>query len=171
LTSAAGASAQIEFPHSPATDYDYRVDLLRSVGESPITLVFPVAGQMCDWVASGQKPTVTGFAAIDGNGFDNNHTTNHFIRMLLENSERHTVIVAVRGRLANAYVDGLQVGAMRTDQDRVTLDPSITPPRGNRLGIRIGGDAVTVESADVLPVTGETTRGTVRAPTTESTAN
>jgi serine/threonine protein kinase len=173
LISPAGASAQIEFPYSPAADYDYRVVLSRAAGESPIALIFPVGGEICDWVASGQKPTITGFASVDWKSFDSNHTTNHYVRMPLENNERHIMVVAVRGHLVTAYIDGLQMGSLRTDEDHVTLDPSIAPPRGNRLGLRIGGDAVTVESADVLPVTVETTRtaAVTRAPATEPTAN
>ena len=153
LTSSAGASAQIEFPHAPTGDYDYRVEFSRSTGESPISLIFPAGGQMCDWVVSGQKPTITGFASVDGEGFDNNRTTNHFVRPVLENNERHTLVVALRNRMAT--------------------DRQITPPRGNRLGLRIGGDVVTILSADVLPVAVTTTRPAekTRIPATEPATN
>jgi hypothetical protein len=173
LTSSAGASAQIEFPHAPTGDYDYRVEFSRSTGESPISLIFPAGGQMCDWVVSGQKPTITGFASVDGEGFDNNRTTNHFVRPVLENNERHTLVVALRNRMATAYIDGLQTGLLRTEEARITLDRQITPPRGNRLGLRIGGDVVTILSADVLPVAVTTTRPAekTRIPATEPATN
>ncbi len=156
LTSAAGAPAQIEFPHAPTADYDYRVEFTRTTGESPISLIFPAKGQICDWVISGEKPTVTGFAAIDGQAFDNNHTTNHYNRLVLENNQRHTLVVALRNRVISAYIDGSQMGLLRTEEAHITLDRQITPPRGNHFGLRIGGDAITILSADVLPVAPET---------------
>jgi serine/threonine protein kinase len=168
LSSASGAATQIEFPYSPAGDYDYRINFIRAMGNAPMTLIFPVAGQMCDWTVSGEKPTLSGFASVDGNAFDNNHTTSHFGRKLLADNGRHGLVVAVRGHTVTAYVDGLQTGVLRTDQDHVTLDPSIAPPHGNRLGLRIGGDAVRVESADVLLVAAP---GNPAAPATEPAKN
>ncbi len=172
LVSAAGAAAQIEFPYSPAGDYDFRVDCLRSAGESPISLIFPIGGRMCDWFVFGNRPSATDFGTVNGDGLDSNHATNPFTRMPLENNQRHTLIVSVRGRLAIGYVDGAQMGVLHSDEERVTLDPSMAPPRGNRLGLRIGGDAVTVESADVLPLANATAPAPVtRASGSEPTAN
>jgi serine/threonine protein kinase len=161
LTSTAGSPAQIEFPYSPTADYDYRIEFTRTTGDSPISLIFPANGQICDWVISAQKPTITGFAAIDGQPFDNNHTTNHYNRPVLENNQQHTLVIALRNRVLTAYVDGLQMGILRTEEAHITLDRQITPPRGNRLGLRINGDAITILSADVLPVAGPTTRQSV----------
>jgi serine/threonine protein kinase len=173
LLSTAGSNAQIEFPYTPTGDYDYRIDFSRSAGESPISVIFLANGKLCDWVISGHKPTITGFASIDGERFDNNHTTNHYVRPILENSERHTLVITLRSHQATAYIDGSQSGVLRTDESHVTLDHTIAPPRGNRLGLRIGGDAVTILAADVLPVAVETARGpaATHTPTTEPAAN
>ncbi len=153
----AAAAAQIEFPYSPAGDYDYRVTFLRTVGESPIAMIFPVDGRMCDWAVLGPKRTTSGFGSFSGSGFDGNQTTNRFNRMQLENGERHTLVIAVRGHAILAYIDGVQMNALRIDQDHMALDPSIVPLHGNCVGLRIGGDAVTVESADILPVAASAT--------------
>ncbi|HEY1921216.1 MAG TPA: protein kinase, partial [Tepidisphaeraceae bacterium] len=93
LTSTAGANSQIEFPYTPTGDFDYRVEFSRAAGESPITLIFPFDGQICDWTISAQKPAITGFAKVDDQGFDNNHTTSHYVRTILENNERHILVV------------------------------------------------------------------------------
>jgi serine/threonine protein kinase len=151
LSSAQGARAQIEFPYTPGVQYDYRIQLTRSQGDAPISLIGVGGGHEFSWVIGGPRDTVCGLAKIGGKDFDDNPTTTRN-RGLLLNGRTHTLVLAVRGQMVRAFIDGTQHCIYKTDFKDLTIDPTLAQPGKTTLGFCINGDSVTIQSADVLEI-------------------
>jgi serine/threonine protein kinase len=153
LSTAQGAKAQIEFPYTPTSQYDYRIQLERSVGDAPITLIGVGGGHEFSWVIGGPRTALSGLAKVDGKDFDDaqNPTTTR-TRGLLPNGHSHLLVLAVRNQLVRAFVDGTQHCIFKTDFKNLTIDPALQQPGKTTLGLCINGDAVAIQSADVLEI-------------------
>jgi hypothetical protein len=123
------------------------------VGDAPISLIGVGGGHEFCWVIGGPRSVLSGLARIDGKDFDDaqNPTTSR-TRGLLPNGRSHLLVLAVRNQLVRAFVDGTQHCIYKTDFKNLTIDPALQQPGKTTLGLCINGDAVAIQSADVLEI-------------------
>jgi hypothetical protein len=155
LSTAEGAKAQIEFPYTPPQEYDYRIQLERSRGTAPVSLICVGGGHEFSWVLGGAKNTISGLAMLDGKNFDDNPSTVTRARPLIVNGQPHLLVVTVRKEIVRAFIDGIQHCVLKTDYKNLTIDPALQQPGKTTLGLCCNGDSISVQSADVLEIAAE----------------
>jgi hypothetical protein len=154
LTSVSGSDAGIQFSYAPHGEYNFRVAFIRNEGTGPISLIGHAKGHGFSWQIGGNSNTVAGIAMVNGKPYDQNMTTQRVPRWIV-NGKPHLVVISARKDGIRTYLDGRQTNYLNADQfDNLDLDPAIKQPDGNTLGLLIGGDAVTIRSADVIEITG-----------------
>jgi tRNA A-37 threonylcarbamoyl transferase component Bud32 len=144
-----GANAQVQFHTSLPDEYVYRVRFVRVDGNNPIALIASREGRSLAFVVGGHDGTISGFGNVDGASYDNNDTTRRLTRWI-SNGIVHTLVLRVRKDWMQAYLDGVQHDRVSEDSSNLTLPAEFRRDNSPPLGIWLGGDQVTVKSADLF---------------------
>jgi hypothetical protein len=152
LVSLTGAPAQLQFNHDPSARYNLRVRFTRPQGDAPVSLICRTPKRWFCFTVGGARNTTAGIGAIKGASYDRNQSTKKSPAWIA-NRTPHELVVAFRNEYIRAYLDGTQIGYLNPDQfDKLDLEPSLTPPTRNSVGIATGGDAITIDSADIIEI-------------------
>ncbi|MGD0388692.1 MAG: protein kinase [Tepidisphaeraceae bacterium] len=144
-----GTSAQIQFHIPLPEEYVFRVRFVRFGGNKPIALIASRDGRPFAFVLGGHEGTLCGFGVIDGRNYDDNETTRHSPRWIT-NGIVHTLVVRVRKQFALAYLDGMQHDRVNVELSSLALPAECRRDRSPPLGVWLGGDQVTIQSAELL---------------------
>jgi hypothetical protein len=144
-----GANAQVQFHTSLPDEYVYRVRFVRVDGNNPIALIASREGRSLAFVVGGHDGTISGFGNVDGASYDNNDTTRRLTRWI-SNGIVHTLVLRVRKDWMQAYLDGVQHDRVSEDSSNLTLPAEFRRDNSPPLVIWLGGDQVTVKSADLF---------------------
>jgi tRNA A-37 threonylcarbamoyl transferase component Bud32 len=168
-----GAGAQIQFHVPLPQEYVFRVRFIRFDGNNPIALIASRQGRPFAFVLGGHEGTLSGFGVIDGKNYDDNETTRHAPRWIA-NGIVHTLVVRVRKQFALAYLDGIQHDRVNVELSTLALPAEIHRDNSPALGVWLGGDQVTIQSAQLLELAPElapATTGATTAPAESEKAN
>jgi hypothetical protein len=164
-----GHGAQIAFGYCPAGEYDYRVTFTRAAGDKPIALIVAQNGRQFAFVAGNHGNTTGGFSMVNGMPDDDN-TSTQFLKSWISNGTPTTVVIRLQKGIASAYLNGQLEDEVETGVTDMSLPSDYHRPATPSLGIWLGGDPVTIESADVLEYA-VPFQAPVTAPTTAPTTN
>jgi hypothetical protein len=144
-----GAGAQVQFHVPLPEEYVLRVRFVRFNGNNPISLIASRRGRPFAFVLGGHEGTLCGFGVIDGKNYDDNETTRRSPRWIT-NGIVHTLVVRVRKQFALAYLDGIQHDRVNVELSSLALPAEYHRDNSPPLGVWLGGDQVTVQSAELL---------------------
>ncbi|MGD0767084.1 MAG: protein kinase [Tepidisphaeraceae bacterium] len=144
-----GASAQIQFHLPLPQEYVLRVRFVRFDGNNPIALIASRQGRPIAFVLGGHEGTLSGFGVVDGKNYDDNETTRRAPRWIT-NGIVHTLVLRVRKQFALAYLDGVQHDRVNVELSSLALPAEFHRDSSPPLGVWLGGDQVTVQSAELL---------------------
>ncbi|MGD0139844.1 MAG: hypothetical protein ABSD28_13275 [Tepidisphaeraceae bacterium] len=144
-----GSSAQIQFHSRLPDEYVFRVRFVRFDGNNPIALIASRQGRPFAFVLGGHEGTLSGFGVVDSKNYDDNETTRRSPRWIA-NGIVHTLVVRVRNQFALAYLDGIQHDRVNLELSSLALPAGFHRDNSPPLGVWLGGDQVTIQSAELL---------------------
>jgi hypothetical protein len=132
-------------------EYALRVRFVRFDGNNPIALIVSHEGRPFAFVLGGHEGTLSGFGMVDGRNYDDNDTSRRSTRWIA-NGIVHTMVLRVRKTWAQVYLDGMQHDRVNEQLSSLALPTDFHRDNSPPLGIWLGGDPVTIQSAELLPL-------------------
>ena len=110
------------------------------------------------WLVGGTNNSVCGFSLVDGKkATDKNNPTFTRASKWIDEGRKYVTTVKVRNNFVEAYLDDKLICHFDTDYSNMGLLNLYTLHENNALGLDSEGSALTVESAEVIEITGQGT--------------
>jgi hypothetical protein len=154
LTCTPSPAARVELPYVPPEEYDFEVVLQRGATGNHLGMLCVVEGHRFGWFVGAIKNTTCGFALVDGKKLDRNVTTK-VVDQWFVTGQTHTAIVKVRKDHVEGYFDGKLVSSYQTNYGDMSLPPGSKLRRNDTLAIGADYCTVTIQSIQVMEITGK----------------
>lgn len=129
----AAVNARLKLPYNVAGDYDMQVSFTRETGKHSVALLFNSNGQQLGFELDAWGQHLAGFQMVDGLSIKDNPSRVDGIR--LNNQQRYTIDLQVRGGNITAMLDGNVIAQFNADGHQLSLLDLWELPGKNTLGI------------------------------------
>jgi hypothetical protein len=153
VTSDPAALAQIEFPYVPPAEYDLRILFVRSFGDGDLAIICHGGDSQFIWRMGGRRGSAAGFGLVDRKAFNRNASSRQTQEWLITGQQQE-LIIQVRHESVSATLDETPVSTLVTNFENLSLSRQFQLHRTDTLGVSVDHDDLTIESAQVLEISG-----------------
>jgi eukaryotic-like serine/threonine-protein kinase len=147
IESDASAPAKLQLPYAPIDDYDFRITFTRKSGDQPVMQLLSTNGKRIAWMMGGWQNSVSGFGMVDGASADQNASA---CQAVIVNGRKYTAEIRVRQHSVSAYLDGVLVSSLNTDDAKFTVPELLAISEGS-LGLATHKSPTIFHSIEVIP--------------------
>jgi len=145
--------SHIEFPYVPPQEYDYRVVFTRSSGNGYMACICHGGDRQFVWRMGSAQPTAAaGFGVVDGKNFGQNVSSRSGKWLLT--GEQEELVIQIRRDGVQAILNDVPISRLKTNYRNVALGSVFKQTRDDTIGLFIAPNDLTVESAEVIEISG-----------------